>query len=163
MQLFRIHILPRRATDHKATFDYCLEHNILGVGSRIESPLRTKKWEVYTEDLVFLWLQSKGWYVLPHSRRGDTMSFEYLAVNRKTEERALTQVKTGDTPIDKNDYHRYTEKIFLFQSNGIYKGEDAPNIVAISKQEILKFMRRSLGWLPGVFQRKVSLCSAVQH
>jgi hypothetical protein len=34
-----------------------------------------------TEDLVFLNLQSQGWYVLPNSRKGDTMSFEYLAVN----------------------------------------------------------------------------------
>jgi hypothetical protein len=53
-----------------------------------------------TEDLVFLYLQSKGWYVIPHSRKADTMSFEYLCVNPLTGKVAGTQVKTGETPLN---------------------------------------------------------------
>ena len=36
-----------------------------------------------TEDLLFLYLQSEGWYVVPNSRKGDTMSFEFFVTNPK--------------------------------------------------------------------------------
>lgn len=110
-----------------------------------------------TEDLVFLYLQSLGWHVLPNSRKADTMSFEYLAINPETGERALSQVKTGDVFLNRNDYARYQQKVFLFQSNGRYIGEEAENIVCISKNELLSFLNKSLTWLPESFQNKVAL------
>jgi predicted CoA-binding protein len=112
-----------------------------------------------TEDLVFLYLQSHGWYVLPNSRKGDSMSFEYLAVNPMTGEKALTQVKTGQVTINKDDYVRYSEKIFLFQSNELFTGVGATNVVCISRDELLKFLRKSLAWFPKSFQTKVGLVS----
>ncbi|WP_413871648.1 hypothetical protein [Desulfobacula sp.] len=110
-----------------------------------------------TEDLVFLYLQSKGWYVLPNSRKGDTMSFEYLAVNPKTGEKALTQVKTGQVLIDKDNYVQCPQKIFLFQSNELYTGVGAQNVICISRDEILELLNKSLAWLPKSFQRKVEI------
>lgn len=110
-----------------------------------------------TEDLVFLYLQSKGWYVLPNSRKGDTMSFEYLAVNPKTGEKALTQVKTGQSSINRDDYINYPQKIFLFQSNQLYKGKNAQNVLCITRDELLSFLDKSLSWFPKSFQRKVEL------
>ena len=110
-----------------------------------------------TEDLVFLYLQSKGWYVLPNSRKHDTMSFEYLAVNPKTGEKALTQVKTGQVLIDKDYYVQYPQKIFLFQSNELYTGVGAQNVICISRDEILELLNKSLAWLPKSFQRKVEI------
>jgi len=110
-----------------------------------------------TEDLVFLYLQSKGWYVLPNSRKGDTMSFEYLAVNPKTGEKALTQVKTGQVLIDKDNYVQCSQKIFLFQSNELYTGVGAQNVVCIPRDEILELLNKSLAWLPKSFQRKVEI------
>jgi len=110
-----------------------------------------------TEDLVFLYLQSQGWYVLPNSRKGDTMSFEYLAVNPKTGEKALSQVKTGQVTINRDDYVHYPQKIFLFQSNELYTGVGAQNVVCISRDELLKLLYKSLAWLPKSFQRKVEL------
>jgi hypothetical protein len=108
-----------------------------------------------TEDLVFLYLQSQGWYVIPNSRKGDSMSFEYLAVNPMTGEKALSQVKTGQTTIHKDDYVHYLQKIFLFQSNELYTGVGSSNIVCISRDELLKFLDKALGWLPKSFQTKV--------
>ncbi len=109
------------------------------------------------EDLVFLYLQKKGWYVLPNSRKGDTMSFEYLAVNPKTGEKALTQVKTGQITINVDEYRQYSERIFLFQSNNLYAGDCAKNVVCISREEILDFLNESIVWLPKSFQNKVEL------
>jgi hypothetical protein len=81
-----------------------------------------------TEDLVFLYLQSKGWYVVPHSRKGDSMTFEYLCVNPLNGKIAGTQVKTGNTPLNRDDYYRFREKVFLFQPNDLYLGIGTDNV-----------------------------------
>jgi hypothetical protein len=116
-----------------------------------------------TEDLVFLYLQSQGWYLLPNSRKGDTMSFEFLAVNPNTGKKARTQVKTGQVSICKDDYVSCSEDVFLFQSNGLYTGVGANNIVCISRDELLSFLRKSLGWFPKSFQTKVELTGAQRN
>lgn len=91
-----------------------------------------------TEDLVFLYLQSKGWYVVPHSRKGDTMTFEYLCVNPLNGQVAGTQVKTGNTPLNRDDYISFQHKIFLFQSNDIYAGNGSDNIEFIPRQALVE-------------------------
>jgi len=107
-----------------------------------------------TEDLVFLYLQSKGWYVVPNSRKGDTMSFEYLAVNPKTGERALTQVKTGDVPLNRDCYKDYPYRIFLFQSNGNYEGKGGHNVTCLTRRELSDFLDKSINWIPRNFKHK---------
>ena len=112
-----------------------------------------------TEDLVFLYLQSLGWYVVPNSRKADTMSFEYLAINPKTGERALTQIKTGNVSLNKDDYKDYKYKIFLFQSNELYEGTDSVNVNTIRRKQLTDFLNASLEWLPTVFKIKSALVS----
>ena len=76
-----------------------------------------------TEDVVFLYLQSYGWYVVPNSRKKDTMGFEYLLIHPSSYERAWVQVKTGNsTTLNRDDYSYHTHKVFLFQSNENYEG-----------------------------------------
>lgn len=114
-----------------------------------------------TEDLVFLYLQSKGWYVIPHSRKGDTMSFEYLAIRPSTnisgKETALTQVKTGDTPISVELYGGYPETVYLFQSKELYHGRAPDNVVCIKRKELLEFLDESFNWLPDVLRNKMKM------
>jgi hypothetical protein len=110
-----------------------------------------------TEDLVFLYLQSRRWYVLPNSRKGDTMSFEYLAVNPESGEKAISQVKTGQSHIDKSKYARYPQRVFLFQSNGLYDGVCAENVQCIRRNELLDFLDESREWLPKSFLRKMEI------
>lgn len=107
-----------------------------------------------TEDLVFLYLQSLGWYITPNSRKADSMSFEYLSVNPKTVEKALIQVKTGNVSLNKGDFSHYPYKIFLFQSNELYEGDDEDNVVCITRDELMNFLQHSLGWLPAIFKTK---------
>lgn len=107
-----------------------------------------------TEDLVFLYLQSLGWYVVPNSRKADSMSFEYLSVNPKTGEIALTQVKTGKVSLNKANFSHYPYKVFLFQSSELYAGDDEDNVVCITKNELMNFLQRSLGWIPAIFKNK---------
>lgn len=110
-----------------------------------------------TEDLVFLYLQSKGWYVVPHSRKGDTMTFEYLCVNPVTGQMAGTQVKTGNTPLNRDDYIQFQHKVFLFQANDIYHGNEADNIEHIPRKELVDFLSKSVLWLPKSFKRKMEI------
>lgn len=114
-----------------------------------------------TEDLVFIYLQSQGWYVIPNSRKGDTMSFEYLAVNPLTGEKALTQVKTGRVPLDKDQYIDCPEKVFLFQSDEFYTGTGAKNIECITRSSLLKLLTDSLFWLPQSFRTKAQLVGLI--
>lgn len=110
-----------------------------------------------TEDLVFLYLQSLGWYMVPNSRKADSMSFEYLAVNPITGEKALTQVKTGNVPLDNKQFSQYSHKIFLFQSNELYEGDNMSNIIRITRDELKKFLGKSIEWLPSIFKIKLNL------
>ncbi len=112
-----------------------------------------------TEDLVFLYLQSLGWYIVPNSRKADTMSFEYFAIKPDTGEKALTQVKTGNVSLNKKNFSQYPCKIFLFQSNNLYEGEDVRNVYCITKSELNNFLNKSLDWLPTVFKTKAEMVS----
>ena len=112
-----------------------------------------------TEDLVFLYLQSQGWFVVPNSRKADTMSYEYLLVDPKTGQKAKVQVKTGDVPLNIGDYLKSEEKVFLFQANEIYQGAANENVICITRQEITDFLMGSLSWLPRIFSKKLALIS----
>ncbi|WP_068329876.1 hypothetical protein [Psychrobacter sp. P2G3] len=114
-----------------------------------------------TEDLVFLYLQSIGWYVVPSSRKGDTMSFEYLAINPQTGRRALTQVKTGHSTVPRSSYNDRDsdEHIFLFQTNEKYVEESSSLLTNISRKNIIDFLRESRDWLPENFVLKMKACS----
>jgi hypothetical protein len=110
-----------------------------------------------TEDLIFLYLQSKGWFVVPNSRKADTMAFEYLVINPKTGERAQTQVKTGDTPLDQDEYSDSRDKVFLFQANERYRGSKRDNVVCIKRIEIEEFLTSEISWLPKIYLEKTRL------
>ena len=112
-----------------------------------------------TEDLVFLYLQSRGWYVVPNSRKGNTLRFEFMLAHSETNEKAVTQVKTGDRRLNFDDYaddarHR---RIFLFQSNGHYDGQGADRVESISRGELASFLRDRIDLFPQTFRTKLSL------
>ena len=110
-----------------------------------------------TEDVIFLFLQSCGWYVVPNTRKNDTMAFEYLVVNPKTAEMAAVQVKTGGTVLDRSDYAQWPMKAFLFQANNLYAGDQHPNVTTFDPQEIKTFLSNAKAWLPEVIRKKLSL------
>ena len=112
-----------------------------------------------TEDLVFLYLQSRGWYVVPNSRKGNTLRFEFMLAHSATNEMAVTQVKTGGVPLNFDDYARDAQdrRIFLFQSNGHYDGQGAEGVESISRDDLEDFLRDRIGLFPQSFRTKLSL------
>jgi len=104
------------------------------------------------EDVIFIYLQLQGWLVVPHSRKVDTMGFEFVLINRETKERATVQVKTGNTPLDRSDW-KNLGTVFLFQASGIYNGEEIPKVVCLLPESILRFVMDNLPLMPAVVQR----------
>jgi hypothetical protein len=101
-----------------------------------------------TEDVIFVYLQMQGWVVIPHSRKSDTMRYEYYLINKDSKERAIVQVKTGRTPLTVSDWDKYNEKVFLFQSNVNYNGMSQGNVVCIAPRDIKSFMFGNRELLP---------------
>ena len=110
-----------------------------------------------TEDLVFLYLQSRGWYVVPNSRKGNTLRFEFMLAHSGTGEKALTQIKTGDARLNIDCYADHPWRIFLFQSNEHYDGQDADNVTCISRRELAAFLECQINLLPQSFQTKFEM------
>ncbi|MGV8080710.1 MAG: hypothetical protein AB2L22_11740 [Syntrophales bacterium] len=92
------------------------------------------------EDLIFLYLQSEGWYVVPNSRKKDTMSYEFYAINKTSYQRAVVQAKTGNAPINLDEYREKDDLIYLFQTNGIYLGNERENHVLMKNEDLEKFI-----------------------
>lgn len=110
------------------------------------------------EDVVFLYLQHRGWRVVPHSRKGDSMAFEYLCVDPETGNVAGTQVKTGAATLEPNVFVREDlDKVFLFQSGGHCAGTAPKGVEVITRDEIEEFLREAWSWLPGALQKKLRL------
>jgi hypothetical protein len=109
-----------------------------------------------TEDVIFIYLQLQDWLIIPNSRKADTMSYEFTAINRHDErERAVVQVKTGKTPLKPEDYADADERVYLFQANGIYHGEASSNVECLQPKDIENFIRKNIQLMPGVVQRWV--------
>lgn len=120
-------------------------------------------WDIFTlldpeqvEDLVFLYLQTLGWYVVPSSRMVNTMRFEYMVLRPDNRDRGFVQVKTGDTQLFPIMYANDPGTIFLFQSNEFYVGEIPLNVTCIKRVDLLEFVKQSLTWLPRIFAIKLS-------
>jgi hypothetical protein len=101
-----------------------------------------------TEDVIFIYLQMQGWLVIPNSRKGDTMSYEFYLVDKETKEKAIVQVKTGHTPLTPNEWKNWKEKVFLFQASGNYNGNSVCNVVCIEPKDIESFMYNNKSLLP---------------
>lgn len=110
------------------------------------------------EDVVFLYLQHRGWRVVPHSRKRDSMTFEYLCVDPSSGNVAGTQVKTGAATLEPAGFVRDDlDKVFLFQSDGHCVGTVPDSVEIITRGEIEGFLREARSWLPGVLRKKLSL------
>lgn len=110
-----------------------------------------------TEDIIFLYLQLQDWLVIPNSRKADTMAYEFYLIHKSSKERAIVQVKTGDTPLNPNNYRDKKEKVYLFQSNGYYTENRTKNVICLSPQEIKDFINKNLEILPKSIKHKITI------
>jgi len=122
--------------------------------SQIES------WDIFsfldaetTEDLVFIYLQYNGWIVVPNSRKADTMTYEFIAIHKKTHDRAIVQVKSGHTQLATDIWGDFEEKVFLFQAHGHYTGVPTANVIQIDPKTMEQFMTSEIEIMPNAIRR----------
>ena len=110
-----------------------------------------------TEDAVAIYLQTKGWMIVPGSRKADTMSYEYILIHRDSKERAVVQVKTGGSPLDRDKWSAIASRLrrspgearaILFQSYGNYTGSEHRNVDCVSPDDLWEFMAENPDLLP---------------
>jgi hypothetical protein len=89
------------------------------------------------------------------------MTFEYLCVNPLNGQIAGTQVKTGNTALNRDDYSQFPQKVFLFQANDLYLGVGTDNVEAIPRNELIEFLNKAAPWLPKSFRRKMEIANMV--
>lgn len=106
-----------------------------------------------TEDAVAIYLQMRGWLYIPESRRPDTMGYEYILINRETFERAVVQVKTGKTSLNRDDWSNFPAKVFLFQSNNNYTGSIYNHVECIAPDDLREFLFSNQNLLPRSIKR----------
>ncbi|WP_158743026.1 hypothetical protein [Acidisphaera sp. L21] len=99
------------------------------------------------ENVVFVYLQVIGWYVLPGTRTVTTAHYEFVLVHREKGERAIVQVKSGGTWIDASSYAGQ-ETAFLFAASGNYGHVIPSNVVLITRKQLSDFMRGMPHLLP---------------
>ena len=114
------------------------------------------------EDLVFLFLQSSGWFVVPNSRKADTMAFEYLVINPRTNDQAQVQVKTGRSSLDRTAFRDLPFPVILFQSHDRYTGPENSNVTCIARAEMEAFIASAAQWLPARYRNKMELIRALE-
>ncbi|MCF2494288.1 8-oxoguanine DNA glycosylase OGG fold protein [Dyadobacter chenhuakuii] len=93
------------------------------------------------EDLVGLYLQvTEGYLVIPSSCKTDTLAYEFVLTKTGTGEKAVVQVKTGDTGLNKDDYKDVNVKVYLFSVNGSYLGNNYPHVSLVSMADLKVFL-----------------------
>lgn len=101
-----------------------------------------------TEDVIFIYLQTQGWLVVPNSRKGDTMAYEFFLIHGITRQRAVVQVKTGHSSLDAEEWKGQAERVFLFQADGHYGFGSASGVECIVPEAIESFMVQNSDLLP---------------
>jgi hypothetical protein len=104
------------------------------------------------EDLVYVYLQAvRNYLVLPASRRTDTAAYEYALIERDTKQLAVTQIKSGDTPVDLSALAATVgdDKIgFAYATSGQYDGDGGKRVECLSDDELLGFAKSHPDLLP---------------
>lgn len=136
----RVHNMgARRLTDH-------LWARSFGIARKLDvtpAEILTSYLDPYdVEDLVFVWLQLKrNLLVLPRARQRDTPVYEWTLLDRSTGERAIVQVKTGETAVDlealagaRTNEVRAT---YAFSTSGNYDGDPKSVTETIDSADLL--------------------------
>lgn len=101
------------------------------------------------EDICALYLQTKGWLVLPSTAKVSMASYEFVLVNAATGARAGLQVKSGGPSTLTQAVAEAFDRFFVFLShpNATLIGSD-PKLEQISRGELRDFAIKHYALLP---------------
>lgn len=92
------------------------------------------------EDIVGLYLQEKGYRIIPSSCKADTATYEFKMKHSVDGHGAVTQVKQGPSAeLNISDYSSLESLVYLMSTAGRYSGDPANNVVCLDPAELRKF------------------------
>lgn len=91
------------------------------------------------EDIVGLYLQSKGYYILPSTCKSGTEKYEFLLRHHKTGRMAAVQVKNSNDDLSIDEYSKFDGEVFLLTTQGKYIGKSCKNVKCLDQNVIYRF------------------------
>ena len=110
------------------------------------------------EDLVGIYLQSRGWILFPSTCKTETQNYEFILRHRVTRRMAAVQVKQGRQELVISEYEEFDGDIFLFQTEDRYKGTATKHTTTLlTSDEMKSFCIKNVDTMPTPIQRWVQL------
>jgi len=102
------------------------------------------------EDLVGLYLQDRGWVIIPSSCKRSTAGYEFILYHRDLGEKAAVQVKHRKAILDvQNFLGLEADRVYLFATSGKYTGTPSSNMVCLTWEEMHAYlMERAIHLAP---------------
>ncbi len=100
------------------------------------------------EDLIGIYLQTKGYFLVPSSCKNETMGYEFVL--KKDAETAVVQVKNGKVDLNVDEYRDFPGQVYLFTTKGKYLNQQttAENVITLDRNILIDFMNTNYDSLP---------------
>lgn len=105
------------------------------------------------EDLVALYLQTRGYVLVPSTIKRSTAAYEWVMFHQQTGEKAVLQVKSGKAWIDVAPLADIPSQVFVVAADGATAGPIPANVTFISRAELLQFAQQRRTLLPERIRR----------
>ena len=94
------------------------------------------------EDIVGIYLQERGYRLIPSSCKSSTMRYEFVLKSRERGRRAVVQVKQGQVNLNREEYGDAFEggEVFLFTTQGSYTGAERENVHCLDFEKMRDFV-----------------------
>lgn len=100
------------------------------------------------EDLAALYLQTKGYMLVPSTIKSSTAAYEWVMFHQSTGEKAVLQVKSGNAWIDIAQLAKLPSRVFVVVADGVVADPVPVNVTCISREQLLRFARDRHTLLP---------------
>lgn len=101
------------------------------------------------EDLVALYLQERGYRLIPSTAKKGTPRYEFVLRNEADGRKAVVQAKVSDT-LSVRDYEddADVDEVFLFSARGGYRGGSSKHVHCLDPAEIRAFIHQNRHVMP---------------
>ncbi|MBD3617465.1 MAG: hypothetical protein HUJ22_12925 [Gracilimonas sp.] len=104
------------------------------------------------EDIVGMYLQNKGYHIIPSSCKKSTVNYEFILKHNLDGHKGVAQVKKGEVDLYFDNYTELNSKVYLFTTRGKYIGKPTAEITVIQEHEIQSFIDDNFDIMPDKVQ-----------
>ena len=124
-------------------------------GRLIDCSVASDKFELFGllspldhEDLAALYLQAEGYLLVPSTVKSTTAAYEWVMLHKKSGEKAVIQVKSGNARVDLSALSDIRCHVFLAIADGMITDNIPPNVTVLDRGCLLDFALENRSLLP---------------